>query len=67
MKHGGKHYGADATDGKTVLEVWKYAKNNHMIPQNDPIPKSALIQYVIDRGIIKGEKVVNGGRLPERI
>lgn len=65
MKHGGRYFGADSTDGITVLKVWKYAKDNGIIPQNDPIPKSALIQYAIDRGIVKKEKIIDGTKLPE--
>lgn len=53
LQHGGRHYGADATDGETVFRVWKYAKEKGMIPNNDPIPLSALKYFARSKGICK--------------
>lgn len=45
IPHGGRFYGADATDGETVFAVWKYAKERGLIPKNDRIPHTALMWY----------------------
>lgn len=62
--HEGRYFGVDFQDGKTVFEVWHYAKRRGMIPENDPIPRKALVYYAISRGCCKKEEVLEGNRLP---
>lgn len=64
MKHNGRYFGADSRDGETVFKVWKYAKDHHIIPSNDPIPQSALIYYAIEKGICEQEDT-REGKLPD--
>ena len=64
MPHGGHHFGADPHDGETVFKVWEYAKNQRLIPQDDPIPQRALTYYAIERGLCKKEDLTRDGRLP---
>jgi putative DNA primase/helicase len=62
--HGGHYFGADPQDGETVFKVWEYAKNQRLIPQDDPIPQRALTYYAIKRGLCKKEDLTRDGRLP---
>lgn len=61
--HGGRYFGVDAHDGETVFKVWLYAKEHGLIPENDPIPRSALVYYAIDRGCCKKNEIQDGNRL----
>ena len=63
--HAGRGFGVDAQDGETVFRVWKYAKDRGLIPENDPIPRSALVYYAIYSGCCKKEDVIDGWKLPE--
>jgi putative DNA primase/helicase len=63
--HGGRSFGVDFQDGYTILEVWKYAKNAGIIPENDPIPPAALSHYAIQKGICKKQDLIDGYRLPD--
>jgi putative DNA primase/helicase len=63
LPHGGRYFGVDFQNGKTIFEVWKYAKNNGMIPENDPIPPKALTYYAIQHGLCK-ETDLKEGMLP---
>lgn len=67
LPHGGRYFGIDFQDGYTVFEVWKYAKNNGLIPENDPIPSAALSYYAIKKGLCKKEDLIDGYRLPDII
>jgi len=62
--HGGRSFGVDAQDGETVFRVWMYAKDHGLIPDNDPIPRKALVYYAISRGCCKKEELTDGDRLP---
>jgi putative DNA primase/helicase len=62
--HGGRFFGVNAQDGETVFKVWMYAKEHGMIPQDDPIPRSALVYYAVDRGCCKKSEIQEGNRLP---
>ena len=62
-QHGGHYFGADPQDGETVFKVWEYAKNQRLIPQDDPIPQRALTYYAIGRGLCKKDDLQDG-RLP---
>lgn len=63
--HQGMFFGADATDGETVFQVWKYAKERVIIPKDDPIPKSALLYFADLCGVGKKEKKNNDRELSE--
>ncbi len=62
--HGGWGFGVDAQDGETVFKVWMYAKDHGLIPENDPIPRRALVYYAIDRGCCKKTELIDGDMLP---
>lgn len=62
--HGGRFFGVDAQDGETVFKVWMYAKERGMIPEDDPIPRSALVYYAVDRGCCKKNEIQESNRLP---
>ena len=55
------------TDGKTVFALWKYAKENNMIPIDDPIPTVGLTWYCITTGLCTILDLENGWRLPHDI
>lgn len=55
----------DFRDGKTVFELWHYAKCKlKIIPDDDPIPSSALVHYGILNGTITKDDVIGGWKLP---
>lgn len=55
----------DFRDGKTVFDLWHYAKRDlKIIPQDDPIPSSALVHYGILNGTITKDDVIDGWKLP---
>lgn len=56
--HGGRSFGVDFKDGYTVFEVWKYAKKCGYIPEDDPIPHSALVYYAMSRGICEKKDLI---------
>lgn len=53
LPHGGHYFGADAQDDEILFTVWLYAKENRLIPENDPIPSAALAYYALEKGICK--------------
>jgi len=55
----------DYNDGRTVFEMWRWAKGAGIIPKDDPIPGSALRWYAVDRGICKQENITDGWKLPD--
>jgi Bifunctional DNA primase/polymerase, N-terminal. len=67
LPHGGHYFGADAQDGETLFKVWMYAKENRLIPENDPIPSAALAYYALDKGMCKKSDLINEYGLPELI
>lgn len=60
LPHGGWYFGIDFQDGETVFAVWKYAKDNGLIPENDPIPSKALTYYALQRGLCKKTDLKEG-------
>lgn len=64
-QHGGRSYGVDFQDGYTVFEVWKYAKVAGFIPEDDPIPHSALVYYALKKGVCKKKDLIDGYKLPD--
>ncbi|CAG1004496.1 hypothetical protein METP3_03616 [Methanosarcinales archaeon] len=55
----------DFRDGKTVFDLWLYAKCKlKKIPEDDPIPSSALVHYGILNGTITKVDVIDGWKLP---
>lgn len=55
--------GLDLDDGETLFIMWKYAKDNGIIPINDPIPTQALIHYALSNKICKQCDIENGWRI----
>lgn len=58
--HGGRSYGVDFQDGYTVYDAWEYAKRAGFIPDDDPIPHSALIYYALKNKICKKTDLIDG-------
>jgi len=54
-------------DGKTMFEIWIFAKNNGYIPNNDPIPSSALTWFSLSSGYCSSSDLINGWQLPTDI
>lgn len=54
----------DLTDGKTIAILWKYAKDNNLVPADDPIPTIAMIWYSIQQGICEEDDLIDGWKLP---
>jgi putative DNA primase/helicase len=54
----------DLHDGKTVFTLWKYAKEQGVIPASDPIPTSALTWFTVSTGICALSDLEDGWRLP---
>ena len=54
----------DYGDGKTLFKLWKFAKQEGMIPKDDPVPNKALVWYVVDQGICKSDEIIDGWKLP---
>ena len=54
----------DLNDGKTLFTIWKYAKENNMIPKTDQIPTAALTWYAITTGICTIADLIDGWKLP---
>jgi putative DNA primase/helicase len=67
LPHGGRFFGVDFQDGYTVYEVWKYAKDHGLIPEDDPIPAAALTYYALQKGLCKKNDLEKDGKLPPRI
>ena len=54
----------DYEDGRTLFQLWKFAKKEGTILKTDPIPSKALVRYAIDQGVCKPDDVVDGWKLP---
>lgn len=61
--HAGGSYGVDFLDGYTVYRCWRYAKEHGMIPEDDPIPHSALVYYTLNKHLCEKDQLVEG-RIP---
>lgn len=65
--YGHNHSGTtciDMEDGRTVFEIWKYAKDQRYIPENDPIPTSALVHYAVKEAYCNKDDIIDGWKLP---
>jgi hypothetical protein len=64
--HKGSGAGASAFVGnkKALFAAWKYAKERKLIPDDDPIPLTALADYAVRKGLITKDKVEDGWKLP---
>lgn len=54
----------DFQDGETVFRCWRFAKEKEMIPEDDPIPRSALAHFAVTEGLCKEEEVEDRWKLP---
>ena len=54
----------DFTDGEIVYKMWKYAKDKKIIPENDPIPRNALVYYAVSNGYCKYGDIKDGWKIP---
>jgi len=54
-------------DGKTVFTLWKYAKEQGMIPLTDPIPTVALTWFAVTNGNCTITDLVDGWKLPTEV
>jgi hypothetical protein len=54
----------DYNDGRTIFTIWKFAKKEGIIPQNDPIPPNAIRWYALENGLCKVSDIVDGWKLP---
>lgn len=61
--HGGGSFGIDFQDGETIFKLWVFAKQKGMIPEDDPIPHSALVYYALKKKLCFKKQII-GGRLP---
>ena len=59
-EHGSSYFGVDMCDGETVYKVWSYAKLHGFIPEDDPIPWSALAYYAISKKVCAKKDIVDG-------
>lgn len=56
--------GLDMDDGETVYTMWTYAKDNGIIPKDDPIPTKALVWWGINKGLCKKSDLTDGWKIP---
>ena len=57
----------DWTDGETLWKMWVFAKQEGMIPKDDPIPLAAVkTWYAVKNGICKSEEIEDGWKLPAK-
>lgn len=54
-------------DGKTAFAVWRYAKENGMIPKTDPIPAAALRWFVMANGMCTENDLEQGWKVPKEV
>lgn len=61
--NGGKPSGIDYDDGATVFRMWLYAKQQGMIPKDDPIPSSALVWYATEHKTCDPGDIIDGWKI----
>lgn len=49
---------------RELLVAWRHAKERGAIPEDDPIPRRALVQVALERDLCSEEDVVDGWKLP---
>ena len=54
----------DMKDGKTIYRMWIYAKENAIIPRDDPIPAVALVWYGVENDICIEDDIQDGWKIP---
>jgi len=57
----------DYSDGHTIYKIWKFAKREGMIPNDDPIPPAALRWYAVDSKLCEEGEIIDGWKLPPGI
>ena len=57
----------DISDGKTMWTIWRYARDNHIIPPDD-VPPRCVVLYVAEHVIgFPSEYFEDGWKLPQKI
>lgn len=56
----------DYEDGRTIFNIWRFAKKEGMIPKDDPMPTNALVWYAVDQGVCKSDEIEDGWRIPAK-
>ncbi|WP_331235147.1 hypothetical protein [Natronorarus salvus] len=51
-------------DDEEILAAWDQAKREGLIPDDDPIPRRALVHVAIDAGLCERKEIVDGWKLP---
>ena len=51
-------------DGGEILAAWRHAKDERLIPDDDPIPRRALKHLALTRGLCDRGEVEDGWKLP---
>jgi len=57
----------DLQDGKTVYDLWIYAKKQGILPQDGPIPAVAAKWFALDKGYCKESDIREGWRVPGHV
>ena len=63
-KNSGAGPNAYKGDPRLVLWAWVYAKRNGYIPNDDPIPRTALAHVAVETGVCDSSDVTDGWKLP---
>lgn len=61
---GGAGVGLYADNDEALLAAWKYAKENGLIPEDDPIPTRAMCHIAINQKFCKEEDIKDGWEFP---
>ena len=60
MRGSGKgRSGVDFGDGEIVFKIWRFAKEQGMIPEDDPVPMPAFRWYAQSTGIMSGDDMTD--------
>ncbi|MFC7007754.1 bifunctional DNA primase/polymerase [Halalkalicoccus salilacus] len=63
-KNSGAGRNAYKGDPRLVLWAWLYAKRNGYIPDDDPMPRTALAYVAVETGVCDDDDVTDGWKLP---
>ena len=65
--NGGGIPNIDYSDGEVQYTLWRYAKDNAYIPQDDPMPSKALAYYAAKEGYCNVDDVEDEWKLPTAV
>lgn len=54
----------DTNDGEMVYLIWKFAKEEGYLPEDDPMPAAAIRWFAIEMELCKQEDLIDGWKLP---